>query len=200
MEFSMGHGNFHGPWKFPWALEISRTWNFPWAMEISMENASITAMEISRTWKFPVAYLLGGLEVPSISEWFETITFKERSKGEHYRIQLKFVALRKLSLSIERLIIEHFWSQFKFVALWINTNKYHYGQQWPLPFKNLCAKKTSTGGGAGDHQLQLLREDTPNSSTRILQPWKPVGHLILWEANIPVCSNSFYLQKPSAIQ
>ena len=108
MEISMGHGIFHGPWKFPWALEISRTWNFPWAMEISMGNASITAMEISRTWKFPVAYLLGGLEVPSISEWFETITFKERSKGEHYRIQLKFVALRKLSLSIERLKIEHF--------------------------------------------------------------------------------------------
>ena len=108
MEISMGHGIFHGPWKFPWALEISRTWNFPWAMEISMGNASITAMEISRTWKFPVAYLLGGLQVPSISEWFETITFKERSKGEHYRIQLKFVALRKLSLSIERLKIEHF--------------------------------------------------------------------------------------------
>ena len=35
MEISMGHGIFHGPWKFPWALEISRTWNFPWAMEIS---------------------------------------------------------------------------------------------------------------------------------------------------------------------
>ena len=108
MEISMGHGIFHGPWKFPWALEISRTWNFPWAMEISMGNASITAMEISRTWKFPVAYLLGGHEVPSISEWFETITFKERSKGEHYRIQLKFVALRKLSLSIERLKLNTF--------------------------------------------------------------------------------------------
>ena len=62
-------------------------------LEISMAYP----MEISRTWKFPVAYLLGGLEVPSISEWFETITFKERSKGKHFRIQLKFVALRKLS-------------------------------------------------------------------------------------------------------
>ena len=143
---------------------------------------------------------LVGLKYLQFMNGVKTFTFKERLKVEHYRIQLKFVALRKLSLSIERLIIEHFWSQFKFVALWINTNKYHYGQQWPLPFKNLCAKKTSTGGGAGDHQLQLLREDTPNSSTRILQPWKPVGHLILWEANIPVCSNRFYLQKPSAIQ
>ena len=132
MEISMGHGNFHGPWKFP--------------------GPGI----FHGPWKFPVAYLLGGLEVPSISEWFETITFKERSKGEHYRIQLKFVALRKLSLSIERLKIEHFWSQFKFVALFINTNKYHYGLQWPLLFKNLCAKRTSWEAGNGN--LEFIRK------------------------------------------
>ena len=31
LEISMGHGIFHGPWKFPGAMEISRTWKFPGA-------------------------------------------------------------------------------------------------------------------------------------------------------------------------
>ena len=30
-EISMGHRIFHGPWKFPGAMEISRTWKFPGA-------------------------------------------------------------------------------------------------------------------------------------------------------------------------
>ena len=73
---------------------------------------------------------LVGLKYLQFMNGVKTFTFKERLKVEHYRIQLKFVALRKLSLLIEKLKTEHFWSQFKFVALFINTNKYHY--------RNLC--------------------------------------------------------------
>ena len=41
MEFSMGHGNFHGPWKFPGPGNFHGPWKFPWGMQVS------------RSWKFP---------------------------------------------------------------------------------------------------------------------------------------------------
>ena len=41
MEFSMGHGNFHGPWKFPGPGIFHGPWKFPWGMQVS------------RPWKFP---------------------------------------------------------------------------------------------------------------------------------------------------
>ena len=97
MEISMGHGIFHGPWKFPWAMEISMgPGNFQ-DLEFSMGHGN-----------FQWHIYLVALKYLQFMNGVKTFTFKERLKIEHFQIQLKFVALRKLSLSIERLKIEHF--------------------------------------------------------------------------------------------
>ena len=57
LEISMGHGIFHGPWKFP------GPGNFQGPLEISMGNTSITVMELSRTWNFPGALKLIRLNI-----------------------------------------------------------------------------------------------------------------------------------------
>ena len=71
-------------------------------------------MQVTRPWKFPGPgnfqwhiYLVA-LKYFQFMNGVKTFTFKERLKIEHYRIQFKFEALRKISLSIERLIIEPF--------------------------------------------------------------------------------------------
>ena len=78
-------------------------------MEISMGPGTFQDLEFSMGHgNFQWHIYLVGLKYLQFMNGVKTFTFKERLKVEHYRIQLKFVALRKLSLSIEKLIIEHF--------------------------------------------------------------------------------------------